>query len=186
MIKSAAAMVLLLALCACRHSEPPLPSYGEVGDFQLTDQTGATFQGRSLLGKLWVADFIYTQCPGPCPRMTSQMHQVQQATEKMPGVHLVSFTVDPANDSPQVLAEYAKVHHASPERWTFLTGPQSTLNQLCLNVFKLGKVDGSLLHSTRFVLIDPKSEIRGYYDTSEPGAIPKLVADLHSLARERS
>lgn len=172
-------------MAACRHAEV-LPSYGEVGDFQLTDQNGQTFLGKSLDGKIWVADFIYTQCPGPCPRMTSQMHQVQQATEKMRDVDLVSFTVDPEHDSPAVLAAYAKAHHAEHERWYFLTGSQPTLNHLCRYVFKLGNVDGSLEHSTRFVLVDRKSQIRGYYDTSETGAIAKLIEDIHAVARERS
>jgi protein SCO1/2 len=180
-----AIVVLLAATAACRHREP-LPSYGEVGDFQLTDQNGQPFQGQSLLGKIWVADFIYTQCPGPCPRMTSQMHQVQEATAKMSDLALVSFTVDPANDSPAVLSAYAKAHHAQHERWYFLTGAPATLNRLCRDVFKLGNVDGSLEHSTRFVLVDAKSQIRGYYDTSEKGSIPHLIDDIHEVARERS
>lgn len=185
MKKIAVVFALVFALSACRRSEP-LPVYSEVGHFQLTDQNGRAFSGSSLAGKIWVADFMFTHCPGPCPRMTSQMHQVQEATRRMPEVRLVSFTVDPANDSPAVLASYAKVHHASPERWSFLTGPQSTLNQLCRYVFKLGEVDGSLTHSTRFVLVDQKSQIRGYYDTSEPDSISKLVEDIHELARERA
>jgi protein SCO1/2 len=123
---------------------------------------------------------MFTTCPGPCPRMTSQMHEIQQATT----ARLVSFTVDPARDTPQTLAAYAQTHRASPERWSFLTGPQPALNRLGLDVFKLNKVDGSLQHSTRFVLIDRKSHIRGYYDTSEPEAIPKLIADVHLLEGE--
>jgi protein SCO1/2 len=178
-------IALFAAMAACRQPEP-LPSYGAVQDFQLTDQNGQPFQGRTLEGKIWVADFIYTQCPGPCPRMTSQMHQVQEATAKMSNVALVSFTVDPAHDSPAVLAAYMKAHHAQHERWYFLTGAQPALNQLCRNVFKLGNVDGSLEHSTRFVLVDAKSQIRGYYDTSEKGSIPKLIEDIHVIARERS
>jgi protein SCO1/2 len=179
------AVAVLLTLSACRRSEP-LPVYSSVGDFELTDQNGHAFHGRSLYGKIWVADFIYTQCPGPCPRMTSQMHQVQQATEKMRDLNLVSFTVDPEHDSPAVLTAYAKAHHAQHDRWFFLTGGQAALNQLCLNAFKLGKVDGTLEHSTRFVLVDKKSQIRGYYDTSESGSIPKLIEDIHAVAREQS
>lgn len=179
------AIALLLTLAACRRTDT-VPSYGGINDFQLTDQNGRTFQGRSLLGKIWVADFIYTQCPGPCPRMTSQMHQVQEATAKTPEVALVSFTVDPAYDTPDALKAYAKAHHAQHERWYFLTGEQATLNRLCRYDFKLGNVDGTLEHSTRFVLVDAKSQIRGYYDTSEKGGISKLVDDIHVLARERS
>jgi protein SCO1/2 len=177
--KSACATILLLlSLAACGGRK--LPDYGAVPEFQLTAQTGQTFDSKILNRNIWVADFMFTTCPGPCPRMTSQMHEIQQATS----VKLVSFTVDPERDTPPRLAEYAQMHHALFERWSFLTGPQATLNHLGLEVFKLNKVDGSLQHSTRFVLIDRKSHIRGYYDTSEPEAIQKLVADVHLLERE--
>jgi protein SCO1/2 len=151
-----------------------------VPEFQLTAQTGQAFDSKVLNGNIWVADFIFTSCPGPCPRMASQMHEIQQETN----VKLVSFTIDPARDTPQTLAAYAQTHHASAERWSFLTGPQATLNHLGLDVFKLNKVDGSLQHSTRFVLIDRKSHIRGYYDTSEREAIQRLLADVHLLEGE--
>ncbi len=179
-----AALAIVLASCGRRTAE--LPNYGVVPDFRLTSQTGEPFDSRTLQGKIWVADFIFTNCPGVCPRMTSQLHQVQEAVQKMRDVRLVSFTVDPVRDSPGVLADYAKVHHASPALWYFLTGPQAVLNDLCRNVFKLGNVDGTLQHSTRFVLVDQRSQIRGYYDTSDPDSIPKLIAEVHFLARERS
>jgi protein SCO1/2 len=181
-----AVFVFALLLTACRRNAPELSSYGVVPEFQLTGQNDSVFDSKSLDGKIWVADFIFTNCPGVCPRMTSQMHQVQQAVSRMAEVRLVSFTVDPARDTPAVLAAYATLHHADATRWYFLTGPQATLHDLCRNVFKLGNVDGSLTHSTRFVLIDRKSQIRGYYDTSEADSIPKLVAGVHALAREQS
>ena len=132
----------------------------------LTAQDGQPFHSQALAGKIWVADFMYTTCPGPCPRMTSQMHDVQQAVLKVPDVHLVSFTVDPKNDTPAVLADYAKVHGASPAMWNFLTGPVATLQMLDRDVFKLGNVDGTLAHSTRFVLVDRQ------------GAHSRLLRDL--------
>jgi protein SCO1/2 len=175
-----ATMLFVLGLTACGTHKAELPDYGVVPEFQLTAQTGQPFDSKVLKGNIWVADFMFTTCPGPCPRMTSQMHEIQQAAS----VKLVSFTVDPARDTPQTLAQYAQTHHASPERWSFLTGPSETLNHLGLDVFKLNKVDGSLQHSTRFVLVDRNSHIRGYYDTSQPEAIQKLVADAHLLERE--
>ena len=86
---------------------------------------------------------------------------------------LVSFTVDPAARTPPVLAEYAQRFGAKPGIWFFLTGPQDDLHHLSRDVFMLGDVDGSLEHSTRFVLIDRESRIRGYYLTSEPDAITR-------------
>ena len=187
MLRRAAAWAAIpVLLWGCRGHHVDLPDYGAVPRFQLTAQSGQQFDSSVLNGKIWVADFIFTHCPGPCPRMTSQMHQIQQATWKMPEVKLVSFTVDPARDTPAVLASYAHEHHASEEHWYFLTGPQPALQRLGKDVFKLNNVDGTLQHSTRFALVDAESHIRGYYDTSEPGSIPKLVADIHLLAREKS
>ncbi|HTS46394.1 MAG TPA: SCO family protein [Bryobacteraceae bacterium] len=179
-----AALCVTLGSCAWRSTA--LPVFFDVPEFHLTAQDGQPFDSKVLTGKIWVADFIYTTCPGPCPRMTSQMHEVQNATGQLADVKLVSFTVDPARDTPPVLAGYAQAHGATAGRWYFLTGPVPALQTLDRDVFKLGNLDASLQHSTRFVLVDRHSRIRGYYETSEPGAIPKLVDDIHALARERS
>jgi len=168
---------LLLAGCS---SKPDLPTLGTVTPFQLTEHTKQQFDSASLKGKVWVADFMFTTCPGPCPRMSSQMHQVQMALEGE-GIQLVSFTVDPEHDTPEVLAEYGKKFKASPGVWHFLTGSQADLNHLAKDVFKLGVVDGSLEHSTRFVLVDGDGQMRGYYLTSEPNAIPRLIEDARAL-----
>jgi protein SCO1/2 len=157
---------------------------GQVAPFQLTDQAGQSFDSQSLAGHVWVADFIYTTCPGPCPMMSSQMHQVQTRTAEIPDVRLVSFTVDPAHDTPPVLAEYSKHFKADPGRWRFLTGDQARLNDLGMNSFHLNSVDGSMSHSTRFVLVDRRMRIRGYYSTSEDGFMPQLLHDIRQLERE--
>ena len=112
--------LLLLAGCSAK---PPLPSYGVVPDFTLTDQNGAAFSSAALDKRVWIADFIFTNCPGPCPRMSSQMHQVQTALASDDGVRFVSFTVDPARDTPMVLTAYSKHFEADPAKWFFLTGP---------------------------------------------------------------
>ena len=102
-----------------------------------------------------MADFIYTTCTGPCPMMSSQMRRLQTQTD--PEVKLVSFTVDPAHDSPAVLAEYAKKFKYDPSRWCFLTGEPAPLNALGRDTFHLNSVDGSMTHSTRFVLVDRRA-----------------------------
>jgi len=185
-MKPAILALSLAALAGCRSSTPGLADYGVVPEFQLTDQRGNRFDSRELAGKVWIADFIFTTCTSFCPRMTSQMHQVQSALLKVPDVRLVSFTVDPARDTPPVLAHYAKAVHASPQLWYFLTGSPETLQHLDRDVFKLGNVDGSLVHSTRFILVDAREHIRGYYDTTEASSIPRLVEDVHLLLRERA
>jgi protein SCO1 len=185
-MRSCFVAALFLSLAACSPPKANLDSFGPVPNFQLVSQTGQPFDSHALDGKIWVADFIYTTCPGPCPRMTSQMGEVRKAVEKIPRVKLVSFTVDPERDTPPVLADYAKLHNAASDQWYFLTGSQATLQTLDRNVFKLGNVDGKLMHSTRFVLIDAHRQIRGYYDTSDAGSIQRLIDDIYALARERS
>jgi protein SCO1/2 len=174
-------LVLLTAvlLAACARPKP-LPILGQVPPFQRTAQTGQPFDSQSLDGHVWVADFIYTTCPGPCPMMSSQMHHLQLSTAATPDVTLVSFTVDAEHDTPPVLAAYAKHFTANPARWHFLTGERSRLNDLGLHAFKLNSVDGSLTHSTRFVLVDGARRIRGYYlDTAH------LLHDIRQLEREK-
>ncbi len=185
-MKLLAVLGFVLALTACSQHAPTLEVLGDIPQFDLVAQDGQPFHSQALAGKIWVADFIYTTCPGPCPRMTSQMHQVQEAVAKIPDVRLVSFTVDPANDTPPVLAGYAKEHGASSAVWYFLTGPVPTLQMLDRDAFKLGNLDASMQHSTRFVLVDRQSRIRGYYETSDVGSIPKVIADVQALAAERT
>jgi protein SCO1/2 len=178
-----AASILVVLLAACNR-QPPLPVYGQIPPFQLTAQTGENFDSRELDGHIWVADFMFTNCPGPCPMMSHQMSVIQQSTANTPGVKLISFTVDPAHDTPQVLAEYARHFKADPARWTFLTGDIARLNDLGLNAFKLNRVDGSLDHSTRFVLIDSRRQIRGFYLSSDDGFPNNLLRDLRKLQNE--
>ena len=181
-MKLALIVITALLLSACS-SYVSLPTYGVVPDFVLTDQFGREFKSKERLnGKVWVANFIFTNCPGPCPRMSRQMRDVKDAS-KAHDVRLVSFTIDPARDTPPVLAAYGKRFGADPDRWYFLTGSQQDLHALCRHAFMLGNVDGSLEHSTRFVLVDRNSRIRGYYDSSDRESLRTLIGDLGKLAR---
>jgi protein SCO1/2 len=185
-MKLLAVFALVAALAACSRHVSKLDVFGDIPQFELVAQNGQPFHSQVLAGKIWVADFIYTTCPGPCPRMTSQMREVQDAVSTIPDVRIVSFSIDPANDTPPVLAAYAKVHGASPSIWYFLTGPVPTLQMLDRDAFKLGNIDGTLEHSTRFVVVDRQGRIRGYYDTSEASAIQKVISDVRALAAERT
>ncbi|MEI9973131.1 MAG: SCO family protein, partial [Ignavibacteriota bacterium] len=176
--------VVLLALTMAGCVKPKaLPVLGDIPEFQLTAQTGQPFDSKVLDGHVWVADFIYTTCPGPCPMMTTRMRQLQTSTEEIPDVRMVSITVDPEHDTPPVLAEYAAHYKQDPSRWFFLTGPKETLNDLGVHAFKLNSVDGSLTHSTRFVLIDRQRRIRGFYDYGEDGFVPQLLHDVRQLQK---
>src|SRR2546425_9870793 len=115
----------LILLAGCQQPKP-LPIYGSVPDFELTAQSGTAFTRKDLEGKIWVADFIYTTCTGPCPLMTRKMRQVQAAR---PEILLLSFSVDPEHDTPQVLSAYARAAQAHPS-WFFLTGDRVTFQTL--------------------------------------------------------
>jgi protein SCO1/2 len=177
-----AALALLAAGCV---AVKPLPILGQVPEFQLTAETGQPFDGRTLDNHVWVADFIYTTCDGPCPMMSRQMRGIQNSTASSPDVKLVSFTVDPARDTPVVLAKDAQLLKADSARWYFLTGEPARLNDLGLNAFQLNGVDGSLSHSTRFVVIDRNRRIRGFYITSDDDFPKRLLHDVHQLQAEK-
>jgi protein SCO1 len=164
-------------------------SYGTVPGFQLSNQNGQPFGSAQLAGKIWIADFIYTTCPGPCPMISSRMSGLQKPLERT-DVRLVSFSVDPQKDTPEVLRRYADKLQAEPGRWDFLTGPKSAIYKISHDGFKLAVSDGSdaqgiPVHSTRMVLVDRHGQIRGYYDATEPEAITKLLADTNHLLREQ-
>lgn len=166
-----------------------LVSYGTVPNFQLVNQNGQSFGSAQLAGKIWIADFVYTTCPGPCPMISSRMSELQKPLERT-DVHLVSVSVDPEKDTPEVLRGYAERLHAQPGRWDFLTGPKSTIYDLSRNGFKLAIDDGSAeegipVHSTRMILVDRRGTIRGYYDALAPDAVTKLLADANHLLREQ-
>jgi protein SCO1 len=166
-----------------------ISSFGAVPAFQFVNQNGQPFGSAQLAGKVWIADFIYTTCPGPCPMISSRMSELQKPLETT-DVHLVSFSVDPEKDTPEVLRRYAETLQAEPSRWDFLTGPKSAIYKVSHDGFKLAVSDGSdaqglPVHSTRMALVDRHGQIRGYYDATEPDAITKLLADTSHLLREQ-
>jgi protein SCO1 len=157
----------------------PLP------EFQLTDQRGEPFGLAKLRGKVWVADFIFTSCGVVCPKLTKRMAELQHRTRNLgDAFHLVSFTVDPDNDTPERLAAYAREYRASPHRWTFLTGTLGDIETTVVKGFKtaMGKEEAdpgifSIFHGERFVLVDRKGAIRGYYEATDEG-LDQLVRDI--------
>lgn len=185
-----ALLLWLYRLEATALRQRAVSSYGIVPSFQLTNQNDQPFGSAQLAGKIWIADFVYTTCPGPCPMISSRMSELQKPLEKA-DVHLVSFSVDPEKDTPEVLRRYAQKLQAEPGRWDFLTGPKSAIFKLSHDGFKLAVSDGSdaqgiPVHSTRMILVDRHGEIRGYYDGTEPEAVTKLLADTNHLLREQS
>ena len=159
--------------------------FGPVPDFQLLDQDEKTFRKADMTGKPAVVDFIFTRCLNICPKLTASMAELQ---EKIPGDEalFVSFSVDPENDRPEVLQEYAQRFSADQSRWRFLTGELDQLKpimegfQIAYKV--LDEKDGvpDILHSQKFILVDSQGHIRGFYRT-DPEGVEFLLKDLKSL-----
>jgi protein SCO1/2 len=160
-------------------------AHGKVPDFTLTESSGRTVRLQNLQGRVWIADFIFTSCAGTCPLMTSQMRKLQDALPTE--ISLVSFSVDPRRDTPDVLTRYAGQFKADPQRWMFLTGERRVLYDVTVNGFKLALDDSQgteqepITHSSRFVLIDRNSQIRAYYSGTEDEELKKLIHDAKSL-----
>lgn len=170
--------VLAFAACARKSN---LPELGTIPPFEFTDQTGQRFSSEALAGRIWVADFFFTNCPGPCPRMSNQLKRVQTETQPLPEVRLVSITVDPDRDTPEALAQYARRFQADPQRWFFLTGRKDRISSLMSESFYLGSMGDLQAHSTRFVLVDQEMKIRGFYDSFAAESINQLIEDIRSL-----
>lgn len=186
------AAVLLLAAAAAVFAAEPADApvdYGRVPAFSLIDQTGQPVTRDTLAGDVWIADFIFTRCAGQCPMMSVQMAALQNRFHDTPDVRLVSFTVDPAHDTLEVLAAYAGHYGAVSPRWRFLTGDRDALWGLARDGFKLGVSDDGtteepIVHSIRLVLVDRQGRIRGYYDATEAMAVERLVRDARLALSE--
>ncbi len=183
-------------------SAAALDDYGPAPSFRLTDQLGRPITSEELTGKVVLVDFIYTSCTDICPLLSEQMRTVQErlGAANLLGsrAQLISFTVDPARDSPEVLRAYAERYRADPQAWRFVTGPESYVMAVIVNGFHIGvqttppnalpigdtaSPDGSyeVLHSGRLVLIDRAGRIRAYYDTRGLD-IDRVVRDIRALA----
>jgi protein SCO1/2 len=177
-------VLLAMLLTSGCSGDSNLPVLSRIPDFALTERSSRVVKLTDLDGKVWIADFIFTQCAGICPAMSASMRKLQDALPSE--VRLVSFSVDPAHDTPEVLSAYAQRFGADPERWLFLTGDMPAIHKLSFEGFKLA-VESSdsaiepIAHSSRFVLVDRKGHIRGYYSMEDEGAFDRLVKDVKSL-----
>ena len=153
-----------------------------VPDFSLTTQQGEPLTLSDMKGKIWVADFIFTNCPTICPAMTQEMARLQSEFVADP-IYFVSFSVDPERDTSSVLSRYAKAYGADDRRWHFLTGDKTHIYQLAEEGFSLaaGHNGTELLHSTRFVLVTPNGNIYDYYDSRSKPALSRLRRDVKVL-----
>ncbi len=172
-----------------RGQENKLQVLGTVPEFSLQNHRGETATLSSFRGEPWVVNFIFTRCTGPCPMMTSRMLELQQALERSKDtrVRLVTVTVDPEYDTPEVLAEYARKVKAEPQRWQFLTGEPAAVEHVVTQGFlqPLAREPSGLpAHSTRFVLVDSEGRIRSLREGENPEVVANLLMDIGALMRE--
>lgn len=151
----------------------------QVPDFKLVDQDGKPFSLESMRGEVWVAGFIFTSCPSVCPKISRSMVELQEkfATFDI-DARMVTFSVDPETDTPEVLSRYASTIGADTSRWSFVTGDRAAMEKLVVGGFKLAMDEPKpvgetsmydIAHSTKLVLIDADGGIRGFYSTDELG-----------------
>jgi cytochrome oxidase Cu insertion factor (SCO1/SenC/PrrC family) len=165
-----------------------LADFGVVPDFSLTERSGRPLTRAELAGAPWIADFVYVNCPGACPVLSGEMARLHHRVGER--VRLVSFSVDPARDTPQALTAYADRFGASRTSWLFVTGPVAAMRQLIGRGFKLAVTDppagepgspAAITHSEKIVLVDANLHIRRYYDGGTGEWIEAVMADLAKL-----
>jgi cytochrome oxidase Cu insertion factor (SCO1/SenC/PrrC family) len=187
---------------ATGQGEGETDDFGHVPEFTLTDQDGHSYSRSNLDGKVWIASFLFTRCATLCPQIAARMAELQKVYASNPDIHLVSITVDPENDTPQVLKAYAAAHNADTARWSFLTGPEKNIYDLVgRRGFMLGvaKNEGpartpgnEVTHSSRLAVVDRKGAIRGYFDGRavddeghEINEVPALKRLVDKLLKEK-
>lgn len=165
-----------------------------IGDFSFLNQNAEKVTLDNVRGKVFVAEYFFTTCGTICPRMTEQMTRVQKRFKGNDNVKILSFTVDPANDTVQAMRTYATKHGAVDGQWHFLTGKKKDLYALARNSFfvlkpaeaaNLGDAGSDFIHTNNFVLVDQELRIRGYYDGTSIESVNELMNDIDLLIEEK-
>jgi protein SCO1 len=164
--------------------------FHKIHAFELTNQFGNTVSEKDFEGKILVIDFFFSTCPTICPKMTQNMAslQLKMNDKHFEKVHLLSYTVNPEYDTPEVLLKYAEKHEADPKKWTFLTGDQEHIYDLGVNSYLLPAQEdalapGGFLHSEYIVLVDPNENLRGFYDGTDVNEMTRLLNDVKMLIK---
>ena len=166
--------------------ENELPEIGMVPEFEFVNSEQETITLNNLKGKVWVADFIFTTCTMACPMMTGNMNIIHKKYKKNDDVRLVSISVYPEYDTPEVLTKYASQYDANTSRWYFLTGEESTVKRVIKDGFKIGDYEDIIFHSEKFALVDKKGMIRAYYNGMKTEDMKKLKKDINILLKQNS
>jgi protein SCO1/2 len=168
-------------------------AFHQIAPFTLTNQQNQLVGSGTVKGKIHVADFFFARCPGICPKMSSQLQRVQDTFMEDPEVLILSFSVDPEHDSVEALHQYAEQYGVKPDKWHLLTGDKATIYQLAkTSYFVTAKEDNmrsadledQFVHTDKFVLVDPKGVIRGFYNGTDPEEVDKLILEIKILQYE--
>ena len=164
-----------------------ISKYHTIADFSFTNQNGKTITQKDYEGKIYVADFFFTTCGSICPKMTTNLSDVQKAFVNNPKVKLLSFTVFPETDSVPVLKAYAKKNQVNDAKWNLVTGDKKEIYTLARKSYlavKLGKPSElyDMVHTENFVLVDAKKRVRGFYDGTNKEDIKRLIEDITFLS----
>ena len=157
-----------------------------IPDFTFTNQEGKSIGRKEMEGKVTIVDFFFTSCPSICPVMSREMERVNDMFRDEPKVQIMSISIDPEYDTPQILKTYADEHNAIPDKWHFLSGPKDITYQLARCGFVLPTLDGNgvpddFVHSDKFILIDELGRIRGYYSGTNREDVDLLMLEIKVL-----
>lgn len=166
-----------------------ISKYHSIADFSFTNQNGKTITQKDYEGKIYVADFFFTTCGSICPKMTTNLVEVQKAFVNNPKVMLLSHTVFPETDSVSVLKEYAKKNGVIDSKWNLVTGDKKQIYTMARKSYlavKLGKPEElyDMVHTENFVLVDSNRRVRGFYDGTKKEEIERLIDDINFLCTQ--
>lgn len=206
------ALIVLVGLMACNgnsgkeaHSQQEVPYFNgpdftpiwdssnithRIGSFELVNQQGRTINNQNVRGKYYIADFFFTTCPGICLKLTKHMQIIQKHFEHDTNVLLLSHSVMPSYDTPEVLSRYADLHEVNPDKWHLLTGEVKQIYRLARESyfadedFKKTKDSSAFVHTENFVLVDPQGRIRGVYNGTLELEAKRAIRHLESLMQE--
>jgi protein SCO1/2 len=166
-----------------------ISKYHTISDFSFTNQNGETITQKDYEGKIYVADFFFTTCKSICPKMTTNLVDVQKAFLHNPKVKLLSFTVMPDIDNVSVLKEYSKINSVVDSKWNLVTGDEKAIYTMARKSYlavKQGNPDEQydMVHTENFVLVDSKKRVRGFYDGTKKEDIQRLIEDIKWLVED--
>lgn len=182
-------LFVVLALGCTKRTAEDIPVLVQLPEFSLVDQDEQVFDRQTMKGNLWVSAFVFTHCRSTCPRLTAHMKGLQTRLSDVPNASLLSVTVDPRNDTSEVLKAYMTKNDLDERNWRFITGDEDAIRHVVVDGFRVGMGDeesreaGSdeIMHSNAFVLVDDRARVRGYYRANNNG-IADLERDLRALA----